>query len=656
MKNALFDIKFDKDTGCITEIVNPSDQNKMNWCSDLIGWGKIKTLKNEVNLIEFKEDNETSIAFYQNDKLTVTVTRSFNPSGNFTEKFMVKNITDTVLCINRDNFAIALPFNDKYTFADDCMVNRCNTHIWCGQNSSWINALKMGDSDINLGLFLTKGSLISYSQYSCTSNIRGYFELEPATVFLNPNDDYSIEWELFWHKGKKDFFEKLSAYENYIEIRAEHFTFFEGETLGFEIFTYNNKVPTVYCQGKEIPVKKREKGGFLVELTAQKSGEYKFIIQSGDVITHAQFLIKIPFKNFVENRINYIIDHQQCLDKSSPLYGAYLIYDNKIQSPYFDFYDPDHNACRERMNMPLALIKYLQTHKNEKVARSIELYIQFLYREFFEETTGEVFNTIGKRRDMLRLYNAPGVMLILTEMYYYTGEEKYLDSILMLAKNYYHIGGEKCYSNAVAIKKTYNAFVKANRLDDAKIIKDFFNLHTQTMMKIGTSYPAHEVNYEQTIVTPAVNCISQFGTLCEDKSEYIRCASEHLECLERFMGNQPSFHLNEISIRFWDDRWFGKSRAFGDTLPQHLSCLSGRAFIAYGELTENDEYIKRAENCIRNCMCLISDNGIGSASYVYPNRVNDKNGEFYDEWANDQDLVIYDSLDMQLNYPKTFGA
>ena len=61
-------------------------------------------------------------------------------------------------------------------------------------------------------------------------------------------------------------------------------------------------------------------------------------------------------------------------------------------------------------------------------------------------------------------------------------------------------------------------------------------------------------------------------------------------------------------------------------------------------------------NCIRNCMCLISDNGIGSASYVYPNRVNDKNGEFYDEWANDQDLVIYDSLDMQLNYPKTFGA
>ena len=73
MKNALFDIKFDKDTGCITEIVNPLDQNKMNWCSDLIGWGKIKTLKNEVNLIEFKEfDKQKNSIFDLKDKKTVS--------------------------------------------------------------------------------------------------------------------------------------------------------------------------------------------------------------------------------------------------------------------------------------------------------------------------------------------------------------------------------------------------------------------------------------------------------------------------------------------------------------------------------------------------------------------------------------------------------
>lgn len=136
------------------------------------------------------------------------------------------------------------------------------------------------------------------------------------------------------------------------------------------------------------------------------------------------------------------------------------------------------------MNMPLALLKYLQHNDNPKIRKSINLYMDFLYREFFEESTGEVFNNIGKRRDMLRLYNAPGVMLIFTEMYFYTKDEKYLDSILMLAKKYYSIGGEKCYSNAVFIKKTYKAFVDAKRLDDAQLIKEFFKMHTDNMIRI----------------------------------------------------------------------------------------------------------------------------------------------------------------------------
>ena len=666
MKNKLFDITFDTETGCITSIVNPEDSFQMNWCSDLTQWGKINTfnrieseyhdrLCRELKLVDFSEDADRSYAVYQNYKYAVTVAREFKSNGNFVEKYTIKNITDTVICINRDNLGIAVPFNDKYTFADDCMTNRCNTHIWCGYHFSWINALRMGKSDINLGLVLTQGSLVNYSQYGCESNVRGYFELEPETVLLNPNEEYDICWELFWHTGKKDFFEKLSAFENYIKIDAEHFTVFEGENIEFKISTFGNKMITVLCKSDEIPVRK-EDDGFTVTYTPQKNGEVRFLVKCGDVTTYAEFLVKIPFRDLVEKRVNFIVDHQQCLDRKSPLYGAYLVYDNKIHVPYFDFYNSDHNACRERMNMPLALLKYLQHNDNPKIRKSINLYMDFLYREFFEESTGEVFNNIGKRRDMLRLYNAPGVMLIFTEMYFYTKDEKYLDNILMLAKKYYSIGGEKCYSNAVFIKKTYKAFVDAKRLDDAQLIKEFFKMHTDNMIRNGTSYPPHEVSYEQTIVTPTVNCISQYGTLCDDKEQYISHAAMHAECLDRFMGNQPSFHLNEISIRFWDNFWFGKSKKFGDTFPQHLSCLSARAFVAYAELTGNNDYIARAENCIRNCMCLIDDEGTGSASYVYPNHVNKKSGEFYDEWANDQDLVVYDAISMNEVYEKTFNV
>ena len=527
-------------------------------------------------------------------------------------------------------------------------------HIWCGYNSSWINALKMGESDINLGLMLTQGSFISYSQYKCESNIRGYFELEPETIFLKENEEYVFEWELFWHKGKEEFFEKLSQFKNCIGIKAKNYTVFKGENIEFNISSYNSDDVKVILNNQEIPYTKINDEIF-VSFNPQKTGEYKFIIHCGENKTYAEFLVKIPFDELIEKRINFIVDHQQCLDKASPLYGAYLVYDNKINSQFFDFYNTDHNACRERMNMPLAILKYLQNNKNEKIENSLKLYIEFLYREFFEEKTGEVFNNIGKRRDALRLYNAPGVMLILTELYYYSKNEKYLDSILMLAKKYYSIGGEKCYSNAVDIKNTYNAFINAKRYDDAELIKNFFNLHVETMIKNGLSYPKHEVNYEQTIVTPAVNCIAQYGLLQENKDYYIMHAKKHLECLERFMGDQPSFHLNEISIRFWDDFWFGKSKKFGDTLPQHLSCLSARAFISFAELTDNKDYIVRAENCIRNCMCLIDDNAHGSASYVYPNYVNNMSGEFYDEWANDQDLIIYDAIRLNEKYIKTFN-
>ena len=117
-----------------------------------------------------------------------------------------------------------------------------------------------------------------------------------------------------------------------------------------------------------------------------------------------------------------------------------------------------------------------------------------------------------------------------------------------------------------------------------------------------------------------------------------------MQILDRFSGHQPSHYLNEIAIRYWDDYWFGKSHLFGDTLPHHLSCLTARAFAAYARLTENKEYIYRAEECIRNCLCLIGDDAAGSAAYVYPHSVDGCSGEFYDDWANDQDLPLYDAM------------
>jgi len=178
-------------------------------------------------------------------------------------------------------------------------------------------------------------------------------------------------------------------------------------------------------------------------------------------------------------------------------------------------------------------------------------------------------------------------------------------------------------------------------------MKKHFENQINNMVKNGTSYPPHEVNYEQTIVSPAATMISEMGIITGEE-KYISAAKEHIKILERFNGHQPSFHLNEIPIRFWDDFWFGKSRILGDTFPHYWSCLTARAYADYYNISCNEDYKKAAEECIRNCLCLFTDEGKGSCAYVYPYKVDEYKGQFFDEWANDQDFALYFALEIKI--------
>lgn len=655
MKNKYFDIAIDCDTGCIKSISHPEDEYHMNWCSSDGYWGKIYSMNRlrfedefkNVELTSFSADDDKSNSVYSNDVLSVTVHRFFKENGNFSEKYIIKNLTNTVVCVNREKFGIELPFNDRYTNADECITNHCNTHIWCGHNTAWVNALRMGPSDINLGLVLTKGALDSYGQNNCWSNTRGIFIINPSTFFLSAGDTYEIEWELFWHNGTEDFWEKLSDFRNSILINADNYTFFEGETIEFEVLMNNtpdfNKIKVV-CKEEELSIPQKDNIA-KVRYLPESTGDYRFYIYYNDnLYTYADFTVKTSFEKLVENRVKFIVNNQQYSDKNSPLYGAYLIYDNQTESMYFDDSFPDHNACRERTGMALLLTKYLQFKYDEKIMNSLKLYLEFAEREFYDSKSGEIYNTIGKNRNMIRLYNAPWIIMLFTEVYYLTADTAYLKKILKIAENYYELGGSKFYPNGLTIERLVNAYYKENMPAEAQIIKAFFKVHTDNMIQNGVSYPKHEVNYEQTIVTPAATFISEYGLVSDNPNFYATEAYKHILCLERFSGMQPSFHLNEIPIRYWDDYWFGKNQLHGDTFPHYWSCLTARSYIAYYKLCGTKEYLKKAETCIRNCMCLFTDDGRGSCAYVYPCRLDGIKGEFYDEWANDQDFALYFAL------------
>ena len=639
MKNAIFTAEIDRETGFVTALRLNADKDAMNWCAADGAWGKIHA--SDVRTLCVTETEDAMTAEYETPKFTVTVTRGF-AGANFRETVTVTNRTDTVITVTPDNFGIELPWNDRYTNADECMVHHCHAHIWCGHRTAWVNALKMGPSEQNLGLVLTEGALDCYSQDGCKSNNRGVFIFHAEPFMLKKGGSYTLSWEIFPHRGTQDFLARLAAYPNTVSVTAEHYTVFDGEKIRLTVKPVNGVCPVLSEHGTEFSGK-WENGTLTAEL-ALPVGEHRILIDAGDTRTWTDVTVMPSFGQLLRDRVRFILTHQQCNDPESPLYGAFLIYDNETENTYFDFSNPDHNACRERLNIAFLLLKYLQMHEDAELRAALMRFSDFIFREIYDAETGEVFNTIGKCRDQLRLYNAPGVMLLFAEFYNATGDTAYLRHIVRLAEQYYGIGGKKCYANGVAIFKVLTAFERAGLTEEKAKMREFFRLHVENIIGNGLSYPKHEVNYEQTIVTPAVNHISEMGLFEADAERYKAEAKKHLACLERFNGMQPSAHLYEIALRYWDGYWFGKRRTFGDTLPHHLSCLTARAYVAYAKLTGEKEWLAKAEECLRNCMMLERPNARGAAAYIYPYTLNGVRGQFYDPWSNDQDLILYDAL------------
>ena len=139
-------------------------------------------------------------------------------------------------------------------------------------------------------------------------------------------------------------------------------------------------------------------------------------------------------------------------------------------------------------------------------------------------------------------------------------------------------------------------------------------------MERGVNYPKHEVNYEQTIVTPAVSFILDAYLPTKD-DRYLAAIQPHLAALKRFDGVQPHYMLNNIAVRHWDDYWFEPIHSFGDTPPHYWSSLSSIDYIKYAGATGDDERLRRGV-CglrrgvcgLRDCLCLFMRDGSASCA------------------------------------------
>lgn len=602
------------------KLILKNDKYDMNWIEGAVEWGTVKV----------PDGIEVAVSSEEQDDIVC-------------ERYTFTNTTSKDIFTSLKDIAIYTPFNDDYKDSQTCVTNRCHTHIWCGGDILYVMALRMGGDAPHFGLVLTEGSIGGYSverDFEKMSNDRGDFILHPAPAVLAPNESFTIEWKLFAHNGKEDFYSRLAELcPKYISVKAENYVVFRGEKIHIEIepvfdFDKNDVKIILDDCNVDFDINGRK---IIIDHIPERNGEHSYQIDINGVKTHCNILVQPGLEELAYKRCHFITEKQQYHNLDSHLDGAYLIYDNEEKHIYYHPQN-DYNGGRERVCMGILLAKYLQRHKNKVLEESLKKYIEYAERELFDAKTGEVFNDYQRDNSYKRLYNYPWMSVFNLELYSLYNNEKYLINAYRILKSFYEQGGAHFYAIEVPVERIIKELHIMPEYKNE--LMKYFEKHCDFIIETGRDYPAHEVNYEQSIVAPATNILLQMYKVTKEE-KYLEGAKTQMKVLELFNGLQPDYHMYEVAIRHWDGYWFGKKRLYGDTYPHYWSALTAHAYKDFGEITDNSEYIKKAEASYRGVMSMFMPDGSASCAYVYPVSVNGIEGGYYDAYANDQDWGLY---------------
>lgn len=578
------------------------------------------------------------------DGVKVSIKRKKINDNRLREEYIFQNISDFPISFIKKQVGIYTTFNDNYEDTQICINEKCHTHIFVGEQASYVMCLQMGGKSPNLGLQLVKGCISGYSverDLKEESNDRGDFILHPKIDMLQPNEKTSIIWDLFWFENREDFYNKLLENENFPVVKSDKFVYFNGETINFDV-NLSGKINdiNILLNGSPANFSCKELDNLSVInvfADCKTTGEYVFDIYVNNVYTQAKMLVLPDFSNILQKRCKFIANKQQYHNKNSMLDGAYLIYDNEEKQIYYSHLD-DHNGSRERICMGILMASYLQKNKDDYLLSSLQKYIKYVYRELYDKNKGIVYNDINRNLDWHRLYNYPWFAVFQLELFNLFKDIEYLKDSAKTMKRYYIEGGKTFYAIAIPANELYNNLIKQNLFDIAQEFKNNFLEHCDVILKNSTNYPPFEVRYEQSIVQPAVYCLLQAYELSNDK-KYLEETHKQMNILQLFNAHQANYNQFEVSIRHWDGKWFGKNRLYGDTYPHYWSSLTGIAFKLYSKYDKS--YKNRAIASLRASLSLFFEDGSASCAMVYPEMVNNQKACFYDPWANDQDWALY---------------
>ncbi|RHN09394.1 six-hairpin glycosidase [Bacteroides intestinalis] len=662
--NSPIELKVNSSTGALSELKIQRDVRGMNWLvrvdgtqyawvNENYGWGLgyftvtkgRESIKKEwKNPVEISADGMNVI--YRESDIRIQIKRRLEEDG-LVERYTFTNIGEEAVSLY--DIGIYTPFNDNYPSAQECMNSRANVQIWEGGNAAYVNAIRMGAYVPHLGLMVTEGAVKSYEIWErgrrkANSHTRGIFALNMPDMQLKPGESYSLEWYIFAHEGNDDFCNKLLE-RGSVLVSCDKYVYQKGEVARVELRSLK---PLKTCRAmiNGVPVAVKRKGNrYIIETPVEQAGEVRFdFYYNGNRQTHADCLIINSTNELIQKRVNFIRTNQQMNNPADLRDGAYMVYDNEGDSIYLNdtpnCNPVDRDEGAERLGMGVLLAKQYLLTKDSALKESLLRYARFVRHKL--QTDDYVTYSSVDQKQRNRGYNYMWVAEFYFQMYKVTGDRLFVTDGYKTLKSMFRQFGHGFYAIGIPVRLGLQSLKEAGMEKEYKdLLKDFIRTG-DIFVENGLNYPAHEVNYEQSIVAPAILFLAQLY-LETGIQKYLDEVKRQMPVLEAFNGFQPSYHLNEVAIRHWDGHWFGKREMFGDTFPHYWSTVTGAVYYYYALCTGDASYQVRAENVVRNNLCLFFEDGRASCAYMYPYKIDGVKAQFYDPYANDQDwaLVYY---------------
>ncbi|MFI6875192.1 hypothetical protein ACIBL6_17320 [Streptomyces sp. NPDC050400] len=541
---------------------------------------------------------------------------------------------------------VQTPFADLYEGAQRALDHAVHAHVFTGGSWAWVLAQPMSGQGRSLGLIVREGALHAYAvetrNKDTLSNVRGHLVLlatdrarnpgafggQPPVV-IAPGQEWVLQWELGWYDSPDAFIAATRAPARLPVYATEtgHDLVVEGD---WEVSSPDRAVRVV----RESPTRHR--------LTADAHGTHPVRIGGG---ARSEVLFHLPVDEMVRRRAHVIMRDHVARERPGLLGHAFVPVDTRTGLTRTENGWADWSDGSERVAMPLLLQLGTRMGWLDRATTGPPLdgWARFARAHLLDATAaprrGSQLGHLGPR-----LYDSPWLAQFFHDRHGLTGDDADLDLSARILERNFELGGREHLS--IGLSQTAAAVADAlgppgqDRRADA--LRNNILDSARYFVKAGPRLPPHEVAYEQSMVAPLLDLLTDAHRLTGDPV-FLSAVKARLPWLLAFSGPQPHVRLHGVPIRHWDGYWFGADRLWGDVFPHHWSTLTACTLLRLPEELRTDHTDGIAGHILRAGMANYREDGSATCAFVMPSAVDGRAAHTADPLANDQDwhLVLW---------------